>query len=107
MTAYSIVLMFSFGPMVFIPVCTQGIYYAPESGHLKDYMNYIESLPIIDDPEVFGMHENANLAFQVRNGLTYGLIYLSISLPIGALYHKTKKYNSQVFNDRFRYTSLF
>lgn len=44
-----------------------GIYYAPETDQLEDYKKYIESLPIIDDPEVFGMHENANLAFQVRS----------------------------------------
>ncbi|KAF3851997.1 hypothetical protein F7725_005352 [Dissostichus mawsoni] len=30
----------------------------------------IESLPIIDDPEVFGMHENANLAFQRQETMT-------------------------------------
>lgn len=44
-----------------------GIYYAPETDQLGQCKDYIESLPIIDDPEVFGMHENANLAFQVRN----------------------------------------
>lgn len=44
----------------------KGTYSAPESDELKEYKTYIESLPIIDDPEVFGMHENANLAFQVR-----------------------------------------
>lgn len=43
----------------------EGTYSAPESDELKEYKTYIESLPIIDDPEVFGMHENANLAFQV------------------------------------------
>ncbi|GAA6087179.1 dynein axonemal heavy chain 6 isoform X1, partial [Tachysurus ichikawai] len=41
-----------------------GIYFAPESDSLSEYQSYIENLPIIDDPEVFGMHENANLAFQ-------------------------------------------
>nr|XP_057922299.1 dynein axonemal heavy chain 6 isoform X3 [Doryrhamphus excisus] len=41
-----------------------GIYYAPESETMDLYIDYIENLPIIDDPEVFGMHENANLAFQ-------------------------------------------
>ncbi|XP_054635035.1 dynein axonemal heavy chain 6 isoform X2 [Dunckerocampus dactyliophorus] len=43
---------------------TSGIYYAPESETMDLYVEYIENLPIIDDPEVFGMHENANLAFQ-------------------------------------------
>ncbi|KAK3507623.1 hypothetical protein QTP70_031174 [Hemibagrus guttatus] len=41
-----------------------GIYFAPESDSLSEYHSYIENLPIIDDPEIFGMHENANLAFQ-------------------------------------------
>ncbi|KAI5628238.1 dynein heavy chain 6, axonemal isoform X2 [Silurus asotus] len=41
-----------------------GIYFAPESDSLVEYNSYIENLPIIDDPEIFGMHENANLAFQ-------------------------------------------
>lgn len=43
-----------------------GVYYAPEAEELEQYKKYIENLPIIDDPEIFGMHENANLAFQVR-----------------------------------------
>ena len=30
---------------------------------LSFYQNYIESLPLTDEPEIFGMHENANLAF--------------------------------------------
>ncbi|XP_053711973.1 dynein axonemal heavy chain 6-like isoform X3 [Synchiropus splendidus] len=41
-----------------------GTYYAPDTDELAECRDYIESLPIIDDPEVFGMHENANLAFQ-------------------------------------------
>ncbi|XP_053335345.1 dynein axonemal heavy chain 6-like [Clarias gariepinus] len=43
---------------------SSGIYFAPESDSLSEYNGYIENLPIIDDPEIFGMHENANLAFQ-------------------------------------------
>ena len=42
-----------------------GIYYAPLSPTLQEYKTYIENLPIIDEPEIFGMHGNANLAFQV------------------------------------------
>ncbi|KAL6467190.1 hypothetical protein MHYP_G00249940 [Metynnis hypsauchen] len=47
-----------------------GIYFALESDSLKEYNSYIENLPIIDDPEIFGMHENANLAFQRQETLT-------------------------------------
>uniref|UniRef100_A0A8D3C858 Dynein, axonemal, heavy chain 6 n=1 Tax=Scophthalmus maximus TaxID=52904 RepID=A0A8D3C858_SCOMX len=34
---------------------SSGIYYAPEKDELKQYRKYIESLPILDDPEVFGI----------------------------------------------------
>jgi len=43
-----------------------GIYYAPDSPLLHDYRHYIDQLPLSDDPEIFGMHENANLAFQIQ-----------------------------------------
>ena len=42
-----------------------GVYYSPEADSIKVYREYIDKLPYNDDPEVFGMHENANLAFQV------------------------------------------
>ncbi|XP_030643583.1 dynein heavy chain 6, axonemal [Chanos chanos] len=47
-----------------------GIYYPPEADSLREYKNYIEGLPLIDDPEIFGMHENANLAFQRQETVT-------------------------------------
>ena len=42
-----------------------GIYYAPEADTIQEFRDYIESLPFSDEPEIFGMHENANIAFQV------------------------------------------
>lgn len=36
----------------------------PAIGDLESYKDYIEKLPIVDDPEVFGMHENANINYQ-------------------------------------------
>lgn len=41
-----------------------GIYYAPEATTLNDYRQYIDGLPLIDEPQIFGLHENANIAFQ-------------------------------------------
>jgi len=41
-----------------------GTYYAPATGPLPSYIQYLESLPITAEPEVFGMHENANLTYQ-------------------------------------------
>ena len=43
-----------------------GNYYSPEADSIKVYRDFIDALPYDDDPEVFGMHENANIAFQVQ-----------------------------------------
>ena len=45
--------------------CFKGIYYPPEFDGLSDYRQFIDELPMNDEPEVFGMNENANIAFQV------------------------------------------
>ena len=50
-----------------------GIYYAPDYTTLDEYRQYIEGLPLIDNPEIFGMHENANIAFQTQE--THNLIF--------------------------------
>jgi dynein heavy chain len=41
-----------------------GIYYAPTNGTVDSYLEYIENLPLVEKPEVFGLHENANITFQ-------------------------------------------
>ncbi|XP_053553128.1 LOW QUALITY PROTEIN: dynein axonemal heavy chain 6-like, partial [Bombina bombina] len=47
-----------------------GIYFSPDAEKLQYYKDYIENLPLTDDPEIFGMHENANLAFQRKETST-------------------------------------
>jgi dynein heavy chain len=42
-----------------------GIYYCPVVDSIVEYRDYIDALPLIDEPEIFGMHENANIAYQV------------------------------------------
>ena len=42
-----------------------GVYFAPDFNTLDQYLEYVGHLPIEDSPEIFGMHNNANLAFQV------------------------------------------
>ena len=44
-----------------------GKYRAPERGDLDHYRRTLSQMSEIDDPEVFGMHENANLRFQLQN----------------------------------------
>jgi dynein heavy chain, axonemal len=40
-----------------------GIYFAPTDGNIDHYRDYIDKLPLNDTPEVFGMHENANITY--------------------------------------------
>ena len=39
-----------------------GTYYAPRTGSLQSYKDYIRTLPFIESPEVFGLHENADIS---------------------------------------------
>lgn len=41
-----------------------GTYFAPADGPLKSYWEYIDAFPLIDKPEIFGMHQNADITFQ-------------------------------------------
>lgn len=43
-----------------------GVYYAPAEGNINSVKDYITSLPLEDDPEVFGLHPNANITFQQK-----------------------------------------
>ena len=55
-----------------------GTYFAPPSGSLADCVSYFQSLPINDDPEVFGMHENANVTFNTNESLNLMATMLSL-----------------------------
>ncbi|XP_076248728.1 dynein heavy chain at 16F [Calliopsis andreniformis] len=43
-----------------------GKYYCPTYKTLQEYKDFVETFSIIDDPEIFGMHENANIAYQLK-----------------------------------------
>jgi dynein heavy chain len=55
-----------------------GRYFVPPVGPLSSFKSYVESLPLTDDPEIFGMHENANITFQMQESQSI----LSTSLSI-------------------------
>ena len=38
-----------------------GVYYAPTRCPYDEYVEYIRDLPFIPHPEVFGLHENADI----------------------------------------------
>lgn len=41
-----------------------GTYFAPSDGKIDVYRDYVENLPMNDPPEIFGLHENANITYQ-------------------------------------------
>jgi hypothetical protein len=42
----------------------------PFSQEIETYRKYIDSLPLVDDPEVFGLHGNADLAYRTAQAAT-------------------------------------
>nr|KAJ3422321.1 Dynein heavy chain 7, axonemal [Polyrhizophydium stewartii] len=42
-----------------------GTYYAPAKGKYENYLEYIRSLPLNQSPEIFGIHDNGDIARQL------------------------------------------
>ncbi|KAJ3267030.1 Dynein heavy chain 6, axonemal [Chytriomyces hyalinus] len=45
---------------------SSGVYYAPSDGDLNSFKAYIDSMPFTEEPSIFGMHENANISYQMQ-----------------------------------------
>jgi dynein heavy chain len=50
------------------PFSASGSYLVPGRAvtTLDQFQNFIAAMPLADEPELFGMHENANIAFQLQ-----------------------------------------
>merc|ERR1712034_135571 len=57
---------------------TSGKYFAPPEGPLKDSRAYCKQLPLLDEPETFGLHDNAAITFQQKE--TKGMLDTIIAL---------------------------
>lgn len=53
-------------------------YYAPADGPLDGYKKYVEGLPLVDPPEIFGLHSNANISYQTAESLRMISTVLSV-----------------------------
>ena len=42
-------------------ISSSGMFYCPEDGMREDYIKFIDGLPLVAPPEVFGLHDNATL----------------------------------------------
>lgn len=46
---------------------SSGVYHQPSDLSLESVKGYISGLPLEDDPEIYGLHKNANITFQQKN----------------------------------------
>jgi dynein heavy chain, axonemal len=46
--------------------CEEGVYVVPPGGTLAEAQQHIQAMSLVDEPAVFGMHENANLRYQLQ-----------------------------------------
>ena len=60
-----------------------GIYYAKDCKNIAEYVEYINSLPDIDPPELFGMNENADNAVQLTESISLIETVLSLQPWVG------------------------
>ncbi|EKX31472.1 hypothetical protein GUITHDRAFT_83101 [Guillardia theta CCMP2712] len=59
-----------------------GIYFAPPDGTVEDHKQFLRNLPLVEAPECFGLHENANITFATAE--TYSLFdSLLLLMPKG------------------------
>jgi dynein heavy chain len=42
-------------------ITPSGLFYCPKDGSREDFLEFIDKMPLIANPEVFGLHENATL----------------------------------------------
>lgn len=54
------------------------IYFSPAPGSLEEYREYVRALPFYEGPEVFGLHENANISCALSE--TNALLDTALSL---------------------------
>ena len=58
-----------------------GVYYVPPKGTYDEYVEFIKQLPLIQHPEVFGMHENVDISKDLQ---ATRLLFDSILLTMGS-----------------------
>ena len=60
-----------------------GVYKVAEGETIKDYQDYIKGLPIVPNPEIFGLHENADITCDLGETNSLFATVLSIQPRVG------------------------
>ncbi len=63
-----------------------GTYFAPSFETLEEYRQFIDKLPLNDAPEIFGMHENANITYHGNEAATLLRTILKVQPRSAATY---------------------
>lgn len=77
-------------------------YKVPTSRNLQTYVDYINSLPPNDTPEVFGLHSNADITYQINTakGIGSRLLDLKANSVNWKSFHRNFRYNSERSTER-------
>ena len=68
MNASSLGKTFQFNPETYInPPSESFAYLIPDFQEHSDYVRYLETMPMEDSPELFGLHPNADLTFRIKS----------------------------------------
>jgi dynein heavy chain len=59
-------------------------YYAPKEGNLTSTLEYIKTLPLEDDPEIFGLHPNANITYKKKTAREFLDMLITIQPRVAA-----------------------
>merc|ERR1711988_8127 len=62
---------------------SQGLYFCPSEGKMNHYKDYIDGMPMSENPEIFGLHQNAEITFQQKEAAAL-LGKAAMLSPVGA-----------------------
>jgi dynein heavy chain len=82
------------GPFLRYNFTKSGCYWAPAYKTIEEYNTYIESMPFIDEPDLFGLHENANIVYQLQESNKIQSLLLNV---IPKTTNSGKSFNEVVF----------
>ncbi|XP_057312411.1 dynein axonemal heavy chain 12-like isoform X2 [Hydractinia symbiolongicarpus] len=79
---------------------SSGVYYAPPKGKYDDYIDFIKDLPLSQTPEVFGMHDNVDIAKDLQETkLLFDSVLLTYSQMSGGAGGKTDDALNEIATD--------